>query len=200
MPEFVFGVDVDSVLVELTGPVLSLLNERFGTDFGLEDPVTQSGEGWLLREEIRDFYWGLFHDEAFLAKAPPVSGCQEGMRCLRRLGRIHIVTARLPALFTSTAKWLETNGIPYDEIIFASDKVAVAAEHGIGHFLEDTPEQALALAEAGVEVFLFDHPWNRLLEHPRVRRVAGWSELIARLAGYDQDGDTETQRGTKGLV
>ena len=53
---------------------------------------------------------------------------------------------------------------------------------GLDAFCEDDEVIARTLAEAGIRVFLFDHPWNREAQHPLITRVSGWSEVADRLA------------------
>ena len=48
---------------------------------------------------------------------------------------------------------------------------------GLDAFCEDDEVISRTLAEAGIRVFLFDHPWNREVQHPLVARVYGWSEV-----------------------
>ncbi len=48
-------------------------------------------------------------------------------------------------------------------------------------FCEDDRMISRSLAEAGVRVWLFDHPWNRDVRHPNVERVSGWTEIAAKL-------------------
>ena len=40
---------------------------------------------------------------------------------------------------------------------------------------------AKTLAGAGIQVFLFDQPWNRDLAGDRITRVHGWTELAQHL-------------------
>ena len=48
-------------------------------------------------------------------------------------------------------------------------------------FCEDDTLISQTLAEAGIRVLLFDHPWNRDLAHGRITRVSGWSEVATLL-------------------
>jgi len=70
----------------------------------------------------------------------------------------------------------------YDPQGSAAYKTRLALELRLEVFCEDDDLISHSLAEAGVRVLLFDHPWNREVEHPRVTRVNGWSEVPDLLA------------------
>ena len=48
-------------------------------------------------------------------------------------------------------------------------------------FCEDDRVISVALAEAGIRVLLFDHSWNRDVEHACIERVNGWGDVAERL-------------------
>ena len=64
----------------------------------------------------------------------------------------------------------------YDAEGSAQYKVRLAQELGIDVFCEDDTLISKALAAADIRVLLFDHPWNRDVQHELITRVAGWSE------------------------
>ncbi len=70
----------------------------------------------------------------------------------------------------------------YDAQGSAQYKTRLAQDLRLDAFCEDDDLISRSLAEAGIRVFLFDHPWNRDVEHPLITRVSGWSELADRLA------------------
>jgi len=69
----------------------------------------------------------------------------------------------------------------YDAEGSAQYKTRLALELGLDVFCEDDVIIATTLADAGVRVLLFDHPWNREVAHDRITRVGGWSEVGALL-------------------
>ena len=67
----------------------------------------------------------------------------------------------------------------YDANASATYKVDIATKLGLDVFCEDDDVIALALAHAGIPVWLFDRPWNRDIAHARVIRVPGWEAVEA---------------------
>jgi hypothetical protein len=65
----------------------------------------------------------------------------------------------------------------YDATGSAQYKTRLAQELRLDAFCEDDDLISRTLAEAGVRVYLFDHPWNREAQHPKITRVTGWSEV-----------------------
>ena len=70
----------------------------------------------------------------------------------------------------------------YDPTGSAQYKTRLAQELRLDAFCEDDEVISRTFAEAGIRVFLFDHPWNRDAQHPNITRVSGWSEVADRLA------------------
>ena len=60
-------------------------------------------------------------------------------------------------------------------------KRRLAKELALDAFCEDDVVISRALASSGVQVFLFDHPWNREVSGERITRVMGWADLAERL-------------------
>jgi len=60
-------------------------------------------------------------------------------------------------------------------------KTRLAKQLSLDVFCEDDEVIARSLADAGVDVLLFDQPWNRVLVHERITRVAGWSDVAQHL-------------------
>ncbi|MDD5086435.1 MAG: hypothetical protein PHV16_01655, partial [Candidatus Nanoarchaeia archaeon] len=60
------------------------------------------------------------------------------------------------------------------------DKVKIAKDKRITHFIEDREETALSLAENNIKVYLFDYRWNsqkdkeivkKINNHPNIQRI-----------------------------
>ena len=57
----------------------------------------------------------------------------------------------------------------------------LAKELELDAFCEDDVVISQTLAKSGVQVFLFDQPWNREVRGDRIARVAGWTDLARHL-------------------
>lgn len=84
-----------------------------------------------------------------------------------------------------TKQWLASNNIPIKQVIHTSDKALVCAQEEFSVLIEDSANNAVPVAQTGTHVLLFDHVYNRHVEHPNITRFTHWLEvprLLARLA------------------
>ncbi|MCX7891066.1 MAG: hypothetical protein N2544_01695 [Burkholderiales bacterium] len=108
---------------------------------------------------------------------PPLPGAPAALRRLSaRHVRIRIITHRLyipwfhREAIGQTVDWLEEHGIPYWDLCFMRDKVAVGADL----YLEDSPMNIEALAREGHPVIIVSNSTNRHLPGPRGE---SWEEI-----------------------
>jgi uncharacterized HAD superfamily protein len=63
-------------------------------------------------------------------------------------------------------------------VIKGKSKGEICAEIGADYMIEDGPEYALDVASKGINVLLYDAPWNRKHVFPdNVKRIYSWSEI-----------------------
>lgn len=107
---------------------------------------------------------------------------------LRRLAGEHvyirIVTHRLfvsgqhRMVVSDTARWLDEQHIPYMSLCFAGLKDSIQATVHI----DDSPANIATLREVGQHAVVFDQPYNRNLDGPR---MTGWDDAnVDRLLGW----------------
>jgi uncharacterized HAD superfamily protein len=48
--------------------------------------------------------------------------------------------------------------------------------------IEDAPEHAHDLAQAGITVLLFDQQWNQNESGENIERVSSWPEIVEKIA------------------
>lgn len=193
-----FGIDVDAVLADTVNAILERLNAEHALSLCLDDVTEYYVDVWLGdRPHLAELRTRLLYDNAFYGGLPALADAVESVRLLSRQGPCYFITARPEEFTTVTADWMARQGFPVDiPVICTWYKTQQAAELGLTHFAEDSPEQAERLAEAGLEVFLFDYPWNRHVvcepvdlasdggerEHPgRIVRVRSWREVLGAL-------------------
>jgi uncharacterized HAD superfamily protein len=100
---------------------------------------------------------------------------------LSRLGRVDIVSGRTPRHLPYVKSWLKLHGVRYSSLI-----LGVAPKSRLDHdvFIDDSPVEALGIAETARYVLLRDQPWNRSLESNRyIVRVGGLVEAYQRIVG-----------------
>jgi uncharacterized HAD superfamily protein len=172
-----YAVDLDGVMFDANAAMLRAVNERFGTRYELAHMVAYNWHDWCEAEHARhalDSFRDLLPAMLWLPDAPA------GLRRLAEAGGVSIITHRTPDLAEATAVAL--TGLPHraiHHVDWADHKADLALRLGCAVALEDSPTQALAYAEAGLRVYLFDYPYNADLRHPRLQRVAGWADVLA---------------------
>ena len=201
------GVDLDDVIAVCAVPYL----RRFAQEYKVELPDDKEIGWHLLRDmdkhvsaEERDrfrirLYDGTFFSQLEIYKESPAVL----ERLVQRGDEIFFITARAERRRVVTETWLREKRIldyakavhlkPYGEFRpdqprgrydpegSAAYKMRLALELGLDVFCEDDTIIAQTLADAGVRVLLFDHPWNRDVSHERITRVGGWPEVATLL-------------------
>jgi uncharacterized HAD superfamily protein len=198
------GIDLDDVVAECAVPYL----RKFAQEFGVQLPPEP---GWQTLAEITDVspeekdrfrirtYDGTFFDDLEIYEdCPAVID-----RMVSAGHEIYFITARAERRRVVTETWLRDKGVleharavhlrpqgdfdparprgRYDADSSARYKVRLAQELELDAFCEDDRTISVALGEAGIRVYLFDHPWNRDVAGPCIERVKGWSELAEKL-------------------
>jgi uncharacterized HAD superfamily protein len=156
--------------------------------------------------EQRDRFRIKLYDGAFFSQLEVYQDCPAVLEQMVAAGHeLYFITARAERRRMITETWLREKGLfdyakavhlkpigdfrpdyprgRYDAEGSAQYKTRLAQELRLDVFCEDDDLISRSLAEAGVRVFLFDHPWNRGVEHPLVTRVQGWSKVPDLLAG-----------------
>lgn len=201
------GVDLDDVIAVCAVPYL----RRFAQEYKVELPDDKEIGWHLLRDmdkhvsaEERDrfrikLYDGTFFSQLEIYKESPMVL----ERLVQRGDEIFFITARAERRRMVTETWLREKRIldyakavhlkPYGEFRpdqprgrydpegSAAYKMRLALELGLDLFCEDDTIISQTLADAGVRVLLFDHPWNRDVSHERITRVSGWTEVATLL-------------------
>jgi uncharacterized HAD superfamily protein len=155
--------------------------------------------------EQRDRFRIKLYDGAFFSQLEVYEDCPAVLEQLvAARHELYFITARAERRRMITETWLREKGLfdyakavhlkplgefrpdrprgRYDPEGSARYKTRLAQELRLDAFCEDDDLITRSLAAAGVRVFLFDHPWNRDVQHPLVTRVNGWSEVADLLA------------------
>lgn len=136
--------------------------------------------GWNDEEECN--FWNQDYGDIII-KLKPFTFAVETINQLKKDGHeIVIVTARWPEenwdIKDLTLKWLEQNGIQYDEIVMnASDKGKVAKEKKLDLFIDDSFQNCQSVADFGVRTFLMNTRTNQGLEAENITRVYSWPDI-----------------------
>ena len=198
------GIDLDDVVAECAVPYL----RKFAEEFGVELPPDAGWQTLTAIEEVsadeKDRFRIETYDGPFFRDLEMYQECPAVLEQLVEAGHeLYFITARAERRRVVTETWLRDKGIlehakavhlrpqgdfdpsrprgRYDADSSSRYKVRLAQELGLDAFCEDDRTIALALNDARIRVFLFDHPWNRDVSGECVERVSGWTELAQKL-------------------
>ena len=176
----IVGLDLDGVCADYIAAMRQVTADSLGVaSADLPEKRSWGFEDWGIAHE----QWKVLHREAVNERrvfrdADMITGADTAVRCLHDAGAVvRVITNRLcddsdpVKVFADTSQWLNTRGIPYDELCFVADKSTVAADV----YVDDSPSVLEALAAAGRTAVVFDWPYNRTAPGIRAR---GWAEAL----------------------
>ncbi|MTI80027.1 MAG: hypothetical protein FH758_03940 [Firmicutes bacterium] len=93
--------------------------------------------------------------------------------------QIVYVTSRNRMCGFVTKRWLEVHRFPKGPVFFVpqNEKAAFALKHDLKLFLEDDPDTAKAMVEAGIPVLLKDWQYNTHVQGQKLQRFKSWREI-----------------------
>ncbi|MFC1993707.1 hypothetical protein ACFLVI_00410 [Chloroflexota bacterium] len=180
------GIDIDGVIADLVTAILPVLSETRGSPVCYDD-ICDLDIGKVLQIENKMYaIWSDVYTSGILRSLLPIKGAITGLGEFGK-HRIHIVTHRIKASKEDTEWWLNDKNIKYCTLEFVPD----APKHSTGIefdvFIEDSLEQACAMAEAGIKTILLDQPWNQSLSLPqRCNRLRDWGCITESIKLLEQ--------------
>jgi len=188
------GIDIDEIIAATLEAMLRYHNGVYGTDLKHEDVFSYKlWEVWGGSEEEAIQKWHDFYDTDHFAGICPVAGAGSALAALRESGHeLFAITARPHLIAKQTEYWLDAN-FPeaFAGVRFANTygkggaklkKSALCSELGVGVLVEDDPRHAIDCANNGIDVILFDYPWNRVAFPDNVHRVYSWDDAVRLIA------------------
>ena len=182
-------VDIDNIVADFEGAFRRNLNKKKNRSLKQADisefdffrcyGISKEEEGAIHQEFIK---------RGGYRKLKKIKGSKQGIKELKRIGDVFLITARPEALRKITTDWLNHKGIDIreDHVIFSKNKAD--DRHAIDIIVEDKWEDAIDLAEKGYEVILYDYPWNRkrglsgnIINNSKIGRVYSWKDIIANV-------------------
>ncbi len=198
------GVDVDGVLLDTP----SFLQE-YGRRFFHRAPVRVDACG--IREmygvnDLQVFFFGLrWFLPFYCRKYPPYPEAAQVYEDLRKEGHdIYQITARSAATSKHflgylsrkfLIQWLQINHFFYHVLILCDEadapmqKLDHCLENNVDVMIDDNPTTAQLLADHGIQVLLYDAPYNQTLQGEGITRVKNWNEIeniINRMENDDE--------------
>lgn len=193
---FILGVDLDGVVGDFYGAMRIIAAEWL--DKPVEDLTTEVAFGldeWGIAE-----YGGYDRLHRFAVTQrhlfrdmKPIQDAPATLRKLSNRGiRIRIITHRLFLKYshktsvTQTVDWLDNYDIPYWDICFMNDKVAVGAHV----YIDDAPSNISQLRSQGCKTIVFSNSTNEGLPGPR---ADSWQEVERLVLEAREEWRTGTQ-------
>lgn len=178
MKKMNIGIDIDGTVTE---PYywLPRANRYFNTDVKPEEVTDYAIEKVLgIQREDYDRFYAIYgktlHSEA---KIRP--GVSEVLNRFAPHYGLHFITAREETMRDVSVEWLKKYYIPLDTIslVGGQNKSHQAKKLHCDLFLEDCYENALLLADAGIEVLLINCNYNQGPLPKNVTRVKNWFQI-----------------------
>lgn len=165
-------LDVDGVLANIVASVLDFVHECGGKRYR-EDHIVNYDILACLPEpaHIKKAAWSRLKEPGACVRMQPFLDSFEGVRQLREIADVHIVTTPLDGAVTwmpERVEWLKTHyGFGLSDITFTHRKDLID-----GQFLiDDKPENA-----ARIGGLLWDASYNRRVPHRA--RVSNWDQVL----------------------
>ena len=185
------GIDTDGVLTDLYG-----YNYDLGINILKRELINPEGYDVKSMFGVSDC-WQLFHGLKYFFRYckewPPREQAPEVIGRLNREGhQLYEITARKFVTMKNPLgrysknllkQWYKTYGLEFKEIILCAEKNAPeeklkgCLKSGCRIMIEDKPDVAELLAENGIQIVLFDAPYNQHVTGANITRVFSWQEI-----------------------
>lgn len=184
-------IDMDDVIAEFRHAFFDWLSETKGATISYDCPEYYAASaaqdlGHNTEQLFRDFI-----SERQVRDIPVVSDAVFFMQRLHELGYwVQILTARPadnPLCLFDTARWLQSNGIYFDDVAFSGEKFRwIIQSQFSGHVafcVDDSPKHAAEFASHGLKTFSPIQPYNSALRRQEgVILVENLTQIIDNIA------------------
>lgn len=172
----VFAVDVDNTICNLQEVVTSLFNQRYGTNYSLDDFTEYNVENSLSVKEavaMKEMYgeYGIYDN------VRPIDGAQDALQKLINAGHsVYLVTDAIPKNYNEKIAWIN-HYFPFIDVAHV-----IAMKHKwllrVDVMIDDCLDHILA--RPYYDRIVFDHPWNRNVhdEVYGIHRCSSWNEIM----------------------
>lgn len=181
--QFILGVDLDGVCGDYLGSLKKFIADDRGiSPDELTDEVSWNCPEWdLTTEQYEDYHTRAITEQRLFLNMSMIRGASQALWELSDAGVwIRIITHRLflsgshAIVASDTVQWLDNVKIPYRDICFIGGKQDVGADL----YIEDSPDNVLALRAGDLAVVVFDQPYNRDLPGPRAKSWEEASQIV----------------------
>jgi uncharacterized HAD superfamily protein len=185
MPRFKprVGIDLDGVFTDFSTPALEEIASR-GFPLISQKEITayefdRCIPGFTKEDWVDVYYRTLTHRPHFFRDLAPYSS--EDLAYvfeLCKIADVYVVSARsetgpdCQSVTTQTAAWCRKHNLPVAGVFIVDglNKAEALKFLRCSHFIDDAPKTFVNCLENGINVWLYDQPWNR--EIPTSKRIS----------------------------
>lgn len=178
------AIDIDSTLHHYWDLLERVARERFGVEIPYASQRT-----WGITELDPEQLLACIaetHSEQNILAGDPYPGAVETVRAWHADGHwIHITSHRAVTTSQATAAWLDSIGLPWDDLHCSYDKVTRCVQLGIDVLVDDSPVNLARARDKGILGATLLHPWNeQSAAEEGVVAADDWRGLRERLAPF----------------
>lgn len=178
------GIDVDNTITD-TIPVFKKYCKKYNEEVVKRNvPMNEVGfaitnlyEEWT-QEEKQDCY--LKYIDIAREEVEVKPNAKEVIQKLKQENNyIHIITARNKGIldpYEATKKYLQKNGIVYDELAIKKDKKQYCIDNNIDILIDDEPNNIKEVSEI-IPVIVFEAKHNEICNGKNIIKVKTWDEV-----------------------
>ena len=183
------GIDLDDVTVNFVELMVEYYNKKNKTNLKKHDHKTyQLWEVWNCTREESIIIVDEFQNSEVYETIQPIENSIESINTLSKTNEIYFITSRKKEFQQQTEKWIKKYfPTTHVKIIHTGDfhkpngntKAEVCQQLKIDFMIEDNEKYAQEIADKGINLLLFDQPWNqKLKDTKKIRRVKNWKQIL----------------------
>jgi uncharacterized HAD superfamily protein len=170
------GIDIDGTITDNFNLIKELACEYFKKD---EKEINSwdwdFGKVFNVSKLEAQKFWDINEKKIYTLPGPKPFA-QQTIAAIAEKHEIIYVTARSITYREDTEKWLQHHNIHFNRLIMAEDKMQICVDEKISIMIDDSPEY-ISIADY-INLIMFDYPYNRHVNHPKISRVTNWNEII----------------------
>lgn len=175
-----FLCDADGIVADFVKAAVRVMTDLSGQEITSDHILNWEVTECLEDPRHREMAKAEFMKAGFCQAFETYDGAQSAVRILKEVTDFYFVTAPMvknPGWFNERHAWLVQHFEVEDRMVnFVHDKFLVKGDF----LLEDSDKNLMAWLEEFPDGhgILWDRPWNRSCNDPRVIRVSTWAEVI----------------------
>lgn len=181
----IIAIDIDNVINNLQETVTSVFNERYATNYTLNDFIDYNVENVLPIKEAVSMK-KLYGDSTIYNHVKPITGAQEALQKLTSEGhQVYLVTNAIPKNYNEKVNWIK-HFFP-----FIDETHIVVMEHKHLFRCDVMIEDNIQNLISGLhyERICLNYPWNQKVhdEAYGIRRCNNWNEIMNVIKKIEQE-------------